>query len=295
MKIYRWFVISLLFYPVASSFAQGYDFKVLVSKGKTEVKTGDAWASIKVGASLSASDEIKIAENSYLGLMHVSGKPVEIKEAGPHKLADVASKISKGSSVMSKYTEFILSSEEEKKNKLAATGAVHRGALKSPVILYMPRTSYHLGNEVYLSWHSPGNSTEAEVVVMNLAEDELAKYKTEGTSYRLNLNDTKLIKEQNLLIKIVTADGYQSANTSVKRLQGSRKAEVEREWNEFMSSVSDGTALEKYLQAGFFESHLLLTDALNAYQQALEMAPDVELYKEEYARFLQRLGLVSKE
>lgn len=294
MKIYRWFIVALLVYPVAYLAAQSYDFKVLVSKGKTEVKSGDAWASIKVGASLSASDEVKIAENSYLGLMHVSGKPVEIKEAGPHKLADVASKISKGSSVMSKYTEFILSSEDEKKNKLAATGAVHRD-LKAPVTLYMPKTSYHLGNEVYLSWRSPGKSSEAEVVVMNLAEDVLAKYKVEGTSYRLNLTDPKLIKEQNLLIKVVTADGYQSANTSVKRLQGTKKAEVEKEWNEFMSSVSDGTALEKYLQAGFFESHLLLSDALTAYQQAIELAPDVELYKEEYNRFLQRLGLVPKE
>lgn len=293
MKIYRWFALCLFIHSVNTSLAQSYDFKVLVSKGKTEVKTGDAWASIKVGASLSASDEVKIAENSYLGLMHASGKPVEIKDAGPHKLADVASKISKGSSVMSKYTEFILSSEEEKKNKLAATGAVHRD-LKAPVILYMPRTSYHMGNEVYLSWYSPGKSAEAEVIVMNLAEDVLAKYQVEGTSYKLNLTDPKLVSEQNLLIKVKTADGFQSGNTSVKRLQGSKKAEVEKEWNEFMSSVSDGTALEKYLQAGFFESHLLLSDALTAYQQAIEMAPDVDLYKEEYVRFLQRLGLVTK-
>ncbi len=294
MKCYRWLIVYLFAISVSFAFAQGYDFKVLVSKGKTEVKTGDAWASIKVGASLSAADEVKIAENSYLGLMHISGKPIEIKEAGPYKLADVASTLSKSSSVMSKYTEFILSSEDEKKNKLAATGAVHRD-IKAPVRLYMPKTSFHLGNEVFLSWHSPGNATEAEVVVMNLAEDVLARYKVQGNNYRLNLAEEKLAKEQNLLIKVVTSDGYHSGNVSVKRLQGSQKAAVEKEWNEFMATVSNGTAIEKYLQAGFFESHLLLSDALTAYHQAMEMAPDVHLYREEYNRFLQRLGLVKNE
>ncbi len=294
MKSYRWLIACLLVFPAILVLAQGYDFKVLVSKGRTEVKTGDAWASIKVGASLSASDEVKIAENSYLGLMHVSGKPVEIKEAGPYKLADVASSISRSSSVMSKYTEFILSSENEKKNKLAATGAVHRD-LKAPVQLYMPKTSFHLGNEVYLSWHSPEKATEAEVVVMNLAEDVLARYAVQGNSFILKLTDEKLAKEPNLLIKVTTNNGYQSGNVSVKRLQGTKRAEVEKEWNEFMATVSGGTALEKYLQAGFFESHLLLSDALTAYQQAMQMAPDVELYKEEYNKFLERLGLVKSE
>jgi hypothetical protein len=294
MKIYRWLIICLFASPAWSALAQGYDFKVLVSKGKTEVKAGDAWASIKVGANLSAADEIKIAENAYLGLMHASGQPVEIKEPGPHKLADVASKISKTSSVMSKYTDFILSSEDEKRNKLAATGAVHRD-LKAPVQLYMPKTSFHMGNEVYLSWNSPGTATEAEIVVTNLAEDELARYKVQGNSYRLNLADKKLAKEANLLIKVITADGHQSSNVSIKRLKGSKKDEVEKAWNEFMATVSNGTALEKFLQAGFFESHMLLSDALTAYHEAMEMAPDVELYKEEYNKFLQRLGLVKTE
>lgn len=293
MKIYRWFISAIIFFCWGPLLAQGYDFKVLVSKGKTEVKEGDAWASIKVGASLSATDQIKLAENSYLGLMHISGKPVEVKDAGTHSLADVAAKISKGSSIVSKYTDFILSSEDEKKNKLAATGAVHRD-LRAPVTIYLPKTSYHIGKEVYLSWNSPGKSSEAQVVVMDLAEEELVRFKVQGDSYRLDLTGEKLVNEPNLLIKIITADGYKSSNISIKRLPPSKRAEVEKEWNDLMSSFTGQSALEKYLEAGFYESHMLLSDALTAYRQAMEMAPDVDLYREEYNKFLERLGLLKR-
>lgn len=58
MQFNRWFVVCFLMFSISALLAQSYDFKVLVSKGKTEVRNGDAWASIKVGANLSASDEV---------------------------------------------------------------------------------------------------------------------------------------------------------------------------------------------------------------------------------------------
>src|SRR6185503_19175493 len=66
----------------ANAQAQDYAFKVLANKGANEYKSGDSWQSIKTGASLKAGDELKVSENSYIGLVHATGKPLELKQAG---------------------------------------------------------------------------------------------------------------------------------------------------------------------------------------------------------------------
>ena len=121
---------TFLFLLVASSaFAQDYAFKVLANKGSNEVKAGADWSPLKTGATLRSGDELKLSENAYLGLVHSSGKPLELKLAGSYKVAELAAKMGGGTGVLNKYTDFILSSNsaEAKKNRLSATGAVDRG------------------------------------------------------------------------------------------------------------------------------------------------------------------------
>lgn len=293
MKTYCW--IIGLFFSFAATVTKGqtYAFKVLVSKGKTEVKSGEAWSAIKVGTNLNASDEVKIAENSYLGLMHASGKPLEVKDPGSYNLANLAANLSKGATVLNKYTDFILSSDQDKRNKLAATGAVHRD-VKKAVTVYLPKISDHFGNTLFISWKTPGTSSSASVIVMDIGEDELARYEVEGNSVMIDLNDNRLKSTPNYIIRVVSKDGYASDIFSVKRLKGTRKSEIEAAWSEVSSFLGEQTAIEKYVQAGFFEEHLLLTDALTAYKQAADMAPGVEMYRESYEHFLQRLGFTLK-
>ncbi len=46
------------------------------------MKAGPNWQAVKVGSTLKDTDELKVAENSYVGLVHVNGKPLEVKKAG---------------------------------------------------------------------------------------------------------------------------------------------------------------------------------------------------------------------
>ncbi|MFN3839997.1 MAG: hypothetical protein ACK4RF_04750 [Cyclobacteriaceae bacterium] len=293
MKNNSWTIVLVFMLVVTATYGQTYAFKVLVSKGKTEVKSGEAWSAIKVGANLNASDEVKVAENSYLGLMHASGKPLEVKEAGNYNLADLAARLSKGSTVLNKYTDFILSSDEDKKNKLAATGAVHRD-VKMALPVFLPKTSEHFGNKLVVSWKNPGAVTQADVIVMDLGEDELARYRIDGSSIVIDLNDPKLQGVPQYIIKVVTKDGNESDKFAIKRLKGNRKTEIETAWKEVNASFGDLTAIEKYVQAGFFEENMLLTDALTAYKEAADLAPEVDMYRESYEHFLVRLGFKVK-
>ena len=122
--------LLLAFFAIGTSVLaqKDYAFKVLANKGVNEVKSGDTWMPLKTGASLKKNDEIKLGENSYIGLVHATGKPKELKVAGNYQVSKLEEQIGGGTSVLNKYTDFILSSNsaEAKKNRLSATGAVHR-------------------------------------------------------------------------------------------------------------------------------------------------------------------------
>src|SRR3990170_567155 len=115
-------MIVLAMFWTVNIMAQDYTFKVLINKGQNSVKAGNDWLPLKVGASLKTMDELRISQNGYLGLVHVSGKPLEVKDPGQHKVVELAGKIKGGTSVLNKYTDFILSSKTEKVSNLTATG-----------------------------------------------------------------------------------------------------------------------------------------------------------------------------
>jgi hypothetical protein len=115
MRTSKLMILAGLILVISTAFAQDYTFKVMVNKGANEVKSADAWQPVKTGASLRSEDELKVAPNAYMGLIHASGKPLEIKEAGSYKVSALATQITGGSSALNKYTDFILSSTDEKK------------------------------------------------------------------------------------------------------------------------------------------------------------------------------------
>lgn len=297
----RWIIVAALFLISNELLAQtqAYTFKVLVSKGKTEIKSVDAWQNIKVGASLKATDEVKIAENSYLGLIHANGKPLELREAGSFKVSELISRLGSGSSVVAKYTDFILSSDQDKKNRLSATGAVHRDIIKDVIILYLPGTEKAdlYGDKIGLQWEAIEIPGPYEVVFTNLMEDKLAKFETTERQLEVALNEGALKNVSTVMVKVVskTNPGQGSKDYVIKKLQGTDREKFAKDINEFKGSLDENSAFGKYLMAGFYEEKFLLNDALTAYQEAIKLAPDVAQYQEAYAEFLIRIGFNLKK
>jgi hypothetical protein len=290
MKTWRFIcLLAFVFGCLGFAWAQPIAFMVLQSKGLTEVNTGEAWASLKVGTKLKTTDEIKVPVSGSVVLYHVSGKPLEVKEAGQYKVVELAAKVGKGSTALSKYTDFILSSNEEKKTKLAATGAVHRGEIK-PVEIYLPDPSKAdlLGDSFSLNWKSDG-SEKFTVILMDLAEEELAKFEVSGTSLDINFSKEN-IKEPQVLIKVVSASGNSSAKAVVRRMAGNQLKKTKESINALNLSSTTDNAMDSYILANVYEERLLLIDALTAYKAAHDLEHEVEFYRNAYNEFLQRLG-----
>ena len=281
--------------------AQDYAFRVLVNKGSNEVKSGTSWTAIKVGASLKPSDELKVSENAYLGLVHKTGKPVEVKKAGNYKVADLAKDINGGSSVVTKYTDFILSSNsaEAKRNTQVATGAVHRGPDK--IKIYLPEESQMAivyGNRITLNWDNSKYKGPYVVTLSSMFGDELAKIETKETIATIDLSEKGFKNEDNIIVQVLPTSGEISTSEPglmIKKMSKADRERIKSTINEATGSLKDETALDKLLLAGAFEQNKLLIDAITAYQDAIRLAPDVDNYKEQYQDFLVRNGLLVKE
>ncbi len=281
-----------------SSYSQDYAFKVLANKGANQYKSGESWQDVKTGASLKPDDELKVSENAYLGLVHVTGKPLELKQAGIYKVADLASKMNGGASAMNKYTDFILSSNsaEAKKNRLSATGAVHRG---EPTLLSVylppPQNASIFGTTMIVKWETPKSGGPYVITLKNIFEEELAKFETPETIIKIDLSVPKLSGETAFLIEVASkADAKtKSEGKVVKKLSAADFDKIKKSFAEISGELKEQTALDKFIQAGFYEQNGLLIDALTSYEDAIKMAPDIDSYKEARDEFLYRNKLTT--
>lgn len=273
--------------------AQDYAFKVMANKGSNELKSGDAWQPIKTGASLKSTDELRLADNAYIGLIHASGKPLELKQAGNYKVSELASSISGGSSALNKYTDFILSSNaDEKKNKLSATGAVHRAAEASAIKVMLPENQYSgiYNSEVVINWDGSKVSAPYVVTIQNIFEDVLEKIETSETKLRIDLSQSKFSEYSAVLVEVSSkTDAKQNSKQYViKKLTSTDQQNVNKLLSDIMGEVSEQTALNSFILAGFYESQGLLIDAITSYEHAVKIEP---AYQEDYDNFLIRNGL----
>jgi hypothetical protein len=295
MKI-RFSLVLLFALSTTASVAQNV-FKVLVNKGKNEVKVGTAWQAIKVGTGLTKSDEIKVAPNSYLGLVHIgTGKPIEIKEAKNYKVTELEGRVSPGASVLDKYTSFVLSSNSKPNNNLKATGAVHRGPQNINVYLpTVPSLTGVYGSIVVVNWDTETIKGPYTVTFSNTFDDELRKVETAGNSAIVNLNDPEFAPENNIRVLVYSKSEDKSSpeQLAFRVLSKTEKEKIRKAMDaEGISSIAnEQNALAKLMLASFYEEQKLLIDAASAYQQAISLAPDVPEYQAQYQAFLLRTSL----
>jgi hypothetical protein len=292
--------LSLLvsFLIIASTvLAQDYAFKVLANKGANEFKSGNAWQPLKTGSSLKAGDEVKLGDNSYIGLVHASGKPMELKQSGSYKVNDLSNKVGGGTSVLNKYTDFILSSNsaESKKNRLSATGAVHRATDIAAIKLLLPENQHSgIYNPIaIINWDGSKVAGPYVVILRNMYDEEIEKLETPETSIQVDLSKAKFASEDAILVEVTSkADPKQASKQHlIKKLPTAEQEKVKKSLAEILGEVSEQTALNKFILAGFYEEQNLFIDAISAYEQAIKLAPDVPSYKEAYQDFLMRHGL----
>jgi hypothetical protein len=292
-------LICLCLIMSAGAFAQNaqppYTFRVLINKGKNEIKTGDNWVPAKVGASIGTSDEIRVPENAYLGLVHVTGKSLEIKDAGVHKVTDLSAKVGQGTSVLNKYTDFILSNNTQKKNNLAATGAVHRGPNNIKLFLPRPEAAIVYNNRIIFGWEKLDAPAPYTVIFKSMFGDELKKVDVPSNTVSIDLGDIAFENEDNIVVQVFSKTDKTKFSApedyTIKRLSKADKERMKNTLNEVKDIMNEQTAINMFFMAGVYEKNNLFIDASTAYEEAIKLAPDVTSIQEDYTAFLLRHGM----
>lgn len=291
------FLALLLFF---SSFAmgQGYTFKVLANKGESSVKVGSAdWTPVKTGLTLNEGDQIKVSSNSYVGLMHSSGKTLELKNEGVVNVKELAANISSGStSVASKYADFVLSKmsgEDAKSGRLAATGAVERATDKASLKMLMPSSVEVLSSSPLIRWSELEKDKSYIVTVKDMFDEVLMTRETNEAGIRLNFEDEALAGQKLLIVnvKVKGNESMASSDYGIKKLDKEEAKKLMEEKNALESEIDPQSALGYIYLASFFEQNNLLIDALNSYEQAIKLNPDVTDFKNAYEAFILRNNL----
>lgn len=287
MKILAYFLTIFAFGTIS---AQEYTFRVLINKGQNSVRAGNQWVPVKVGASLNSSDELKISQNGYMGLVHRSGKPLEVKEVGQHKIVDLAAKITEGSSVLSKYTDFILSAKSDKKTNLTVTGAVHRGAGEIKVYLPKPQQAIVFNDAVTIAWAEKAKTSGYIVQFNSMFGDELDRHEVRDTILSINLGGEKFANEDNIVLKIISGNDPKilSEDFVLKKVSAADRQRIQSAMRDISPLVQEKNALNMLYLASFYEDNGLLIDASTAYQEAIKLAPQVTDYEDAYRQFVLR-------
>lgn len=301
---FTYFILVVLFFIQANGNAQdSFSFRVLANKGANTIKNLNHPEAqiIKTGVKISGSDTIVLAEGGYVGLVHSSGKTMELKNQGVYPVKDLIGKINSAStSLAGKYAEFVFNQmtkdgkEDVNKNSRInnkVTGSVERGS--EPIHVIAPNSTYIHGPIAILKWNAPQSTSEFVVTVKNLFENNLLTEQTVEKNIIIDINDPKFKNEKLLIVNVKSKKDSKvgSNEIGIKKLPEEELKNIDKDFAVLQAETSEETPLNKIILATFYEQHDLLLDAITQYEAALKLAPDVSDFRSAYELFLVRNNL----
>jgi len=297
-------IVLMLAMLIQMATAQDYAFRVLASKGQNMVKgSGADWHTLKTGAKLNKGEEVKLAANGYLGLIHSSGKTMELKEASTYDITKLSSELGSGSqNIASKYADFVMSKmtpeqkEENRRKYASVTGAAERGANDATIDIYMPQSVAVLNNKVIIRWEAIKENAVYVVNLKNLFEEKIMVAETSDPFYTIDFDNEKVKSAivENLIIINVTLKGDKSMaskNAAIELMTADDAKTYKVELRRLEENIGSETSINNLILAEFYEEKGLVLDAITSYENAVKLSPDVEYFQEAYEEFLIRNGL----
>lgn len=297
-------ITTLFIFAFGFANGQGYAFRVLANKGQNKIKKEGAATAValKTGATLQSGDELIASQGAYIGLMHKSGKTLEVRTPGTKKVVDLEKLVNtKSSSVSSRYAQFLANkmNEKEKPNyrqRLNATGAAERALAGNEVIqLLIPADEATvLGDKAIVSWDTPeGMEMNTFIVtVKNIYDEEILKEEIGSNSITLDLTSEQMTNEENLWIINIAAKENMDVSSGDVAIKRPEDPSIYQEGLEGLrAEVEEDNPLNKIIYASFYEQNELIVDALTAIEEAIQLNPDIEDFQILKKDIIERNGI----
>ncbi len=287
------------------SVAQDYLFRVLANKGTNQVKkAGASVAQLKTGFKLYSGDQIIAAPGAYIGLVHKSGKTMELRTAGTHNVNDLVGKLSKGTAgVAGRYMNFVMNKMDENdgdvnrnyRKNLKATGAVERTTRYSLAVLLKDKHSPNrvYGEQATIRWTGGQEDGSYLVTVKNAFSEVLYESETTETKTDLDFTSEKLKAERFLIVTVTSTTGgtVKSRDYGIQRLSPAELKELTANLTGLKKELTEGSSMNGLIYASFYEENELYLDALTSFERAIEANPEIDDFQNIYDQFVAENGL----
>ncbi len=281
--------------------AQEYNFRVMVSKGENKVKRpGSKWILLKTGMKLFEESKLKIANEGYVGLVHASGKTIELKEAGVYDTSTLSKSAGANSkSIVSKYANFVMSKmkpeviEENRKKYASVTGSGERGLYATDIHLYAPKTVKLLNSSAALTWEYVDKNSNFIISIKNILGEQILTAETSTPFYVVDFKNKKIAELNIMNILIVQVQlkndpSITSQEIAISLLDNDERQDLDKNLTELVSNLGRNSSLSNLILAEFYEESGLLLDAITSYENALLLSPKIDYFQKVYDEFLIR-------
>ncbi|MGA7720381.1 MAG: hypothetical protein WCA84_04315 [Ignavibacteriaceae bacterium] len=289
-------LLTLMLFCCNLSFSQGIKFIVLTSNGDISLIRNSIITTVKAGVNIIDKDKLKVGKYSYIDLVYKDGRTLEITSAGTYsssKLITMADK--KKNSSSAKFGKFVLAEFVKSINDLnnmKVAGAVER-LIKAPIDYCTPPNTNILDPIVTFTWFADKDNSYT-FRLTDISGNVLYSSEITDTSITLNLQQLDLSrdnsykwfvkdnKRENAITD--TCRFYwlsQTAADSIKKSVGKLLVD----FNEYDHSI------KQTLLASFYSRNKLYIDMLQAYERAMVLAPENDIFKKLYLEALNNLGL----
>jgi hypothetical protein len=286
----------------SASFGQDL-FKVLASKGTNKVISNGTETALLIGRKLIKGDKLTVSEGGYVGLAHVSGKTIEIKKAGTYTADALVAEVStQNSAAAQKYVNFVAgqmtsNSENLAQNKhqyMGVTGSVERAIGASINVLSHKKEEVY-NDAILIRWSAVDSTPTYVVIFENMFDEQVYKVETSNTEIVVDMSKLNIKTQEDMTLKYrieVKGRKIKSADNSITYVAASKEQKVASELTAIKKENPEDNALNRMVLAAFYEDNGLILNAMEQYQEAMKLEPEVEDYRLAYAQFLERTGLV---
>jgi hypothetical protein len=286
----------------SSSGTQNYAFRVLASKGNTTVtRDSNSWKALKAGGQLTKDDKIRLADDSFLGLVHANGRTLELKTPGTYAVSELIARMGTGSSsINQRYVDFVINEmtkddrEDVTKNRhrnMGIEGKVERG---DGLQLLIPEETIVISANSMVKWYPAGQTGTYMLTVKDMFGEILYAATTPDTALLIDFSTSKFTSDDNLFtveVALKESAAMASRPYGVRKLSGAEATTLQKNIQSIIAGEEE-SSLVKLFQAMYYEENKLYLDAVNSYEQAIRMQPGVDDYKRAYRQFLLRHNLI---
>lgn len=295
-------VIVLLLITSGSIVAQDHIFTVLANKGQNEVLRGSTWYELKVGEKIFKGNSLRVSSEGYLGMLHKTGKTVEIKNQGEYTLAQLESSLeSKSTTYSEKYSKYVFNQVKDlpaEKYEYNVVAAVDR-AENEPVFVSRDTVKALKDIPLTITWDVI-EDFESELHIINLTDGVLYKAEAESKTATIDLTNNSEIQENQLYFtKVFNKEtNLYATDSKVKyfiMLPSAKHKNVLNEFKSLKKEVNNKKATDNLILAGFFLDKKMDSYVSSYMHMASQLNPEVDSYKKIYENYLEKTGVLKRK